>query len=422
MRTKSQYANPIVVNNLLDAPAVSRLKRVELSGGATGNTFDERWLQCLVFRYPETLPVHELETGFDELVPVALEVPTASGYIDNLYLTPQGDIVLAECKLWRNPESRRKVIAQIIDYAQSLARWSFSELDAAVGKSKDADGKTIRRSIVDTVSAATGDGDFDEARFIDTVQRNLRRGRMLLLIIGDGVREDVEGLADYLQMHAGFHFSLGLIETAIFELPDHGGFVVQPRVLARTLNIERAVVRIIDNQIVAEPVPAAASMRGAPSRASTTLSEDAYFEALSQAAPKVAEALRRFAEEAADEGVYLEPAKRSTVLKWEAPTGKVFNLGGIDLDGHLQSSSIGWIPSRNGMLPLAHAYLEDVAALASGTVRKTADPTQWYVKTHAGHLPDAEPLLRKSAQWLDVIRKYKAALLAASEATEAGGR
>lgn len=46
----------------------------------------------------------------------------------------------------------------------------------------------------------------EEAEFIDAVSLNLRRGRMLVIVLGDGIRAETEALSDLLQSHAGaFH-------------------------------------------------------------------------------------------------------------------------------------------------------------------------------------------------------------------------
>jgi hypothetical protein len=91
----------------------------------------------------------------------------------------------------------------------------------------------------------------DEMQFNDSLTGNLRRGRFLLLIVGDGIREGVEAIAEYLQAHAGLHFSLGLVELPIYVLPD-GGRLVVPRVLARTTVITRTVVAIPDGYVLQE--------------------------------------------------------------------------------------------------------------------------------------------------------------------------
>src|SRR3546814_2517964 len=67
---------------------------------------DETWLQALIHDHPEILPIIDIEPGFGDLIPMAREVPCRHGLIDNLFVTPSGDIVLVEAKLWRNPEMR----------------------------------------------------------------------------------------------------------------------------------------------------------------------------------------------------------------------------------------------------------------------------------------------------------------------------
>ncbi|MBZ4415713.1 hypothetical protein [Myxococcus sp. RHSTA-1-4] len=41
-----------------------------------------------------------------------------------------------------------------------------------------------------------------EPEFIDAVSRNLRRGRIVILLVGDGIREGAEQLVEVLQSHA----------------------------------------------------------------------------------------------------------------------------------------------------------------------------------------------------------------------------
>lgn len=89
-------------------------------------THDEAWLQALIFAHPELLPISRIEPGFGAAVPVAREVACGHAYIDNLYLTPSGEIILAETKLWRNVQARREVVAQALAYVAALASWRQS--------------------------------------------------------------------------------------------------------------------------------------------------------------------------------------------------------------------------------------------------------------------------------------------------------
>lgn len=51
-------------------------------------------------------------------------------FLDLLGVTPAGRIVLVECKLWRNPQARREVVAQVPEYASLLQDWSYGDLIA----------------------------------------------------------------------------------------------------------------------------------------------------------------------------------------------------------------------------------------------------------------------------------------------------
>lgn len=84
----------------------AELERVYLGSG----THSEAWLLELIHAHPTILPVSDIEPGFGQLLSVAREVPCSSGFIDNLYLTPSGEIVLVETKLWQNSQMRREVI------------------------------------------------------------------------------------------------------------------------------------------------------------------------------------------------------------------------------------------------------------------------------------------------------------------------
>jgi hypothetical protein len=217
------------------------LQRLQLNAAGAGE-YDEDWLQDLLYRHPQSLPIAELNPTFTSLIPICREMQTPAGPIDVLYATREGRIVILEAKLWRNPESRRKVIGQILDYAKELCRWTYENLDSAVRAARRRD-EAKARSLVDVVRGKHPD--LDEAHFIDAVARNLRRGEFLLLIAGDGIRENVGAIADFIEDHGTLHFTFGLIEMAIYRLPD-GGTIVQPRVLAQTNIIKRIVVEARD--------------------------------------------------------------------------------------------------------------------------------------------------------------------------------
>ncbi len=168
---------------------------------------------------------------FADLRSVCEELPLRGGkYIDNLLVNPDGRVCLAECKLWRNSGAVREVIAQVLEYAGELALLSYDGLVAAVRAAlKQTDGDPLADRALGVEC-----GEDERADFIDAVSRSLRLGNFLLLVVGDGIRPDVQQISQLLQNRATLGFSLGLIETAIYGTVGGGGpYYMQPRVLAQ---------------------------------------------------------------------------------------------------------------------------------------------------------------------------------------------
>ena len=262
--------------------------------------YNEAWLQHLLADHPQALPITEIEPFLEKAVPICLELNTKAGPIDLLLVSPRGDIVVVECKLWRNPQARREVVGQILDYAKELPHLSYEGFEAEIFKAQPANGAQKADPLyVRTGAEAEG---LTEHEFIDAVSRNLRRGRFLLLIVGDGIQEGVEAIADFLQQHAGMHFTLALVEMAIFKREPEG-YIVQPRILARTQMVPRGVVAIQDNQIVVHPGAGTmpTSIIGANGKPASfaaampaTISETRLYEQLDAHTPPLANRLRAF--------------------------------------------------------------------------------------------------------------------------------
>lgn len=236
-----QHATPLIIS--ADGATVSSAAPLGL--GLGGHGLSEADIQELVQRHPSCLPINEIDPMFAGAIAICRELATPAGPIDNFLVTPSGLPVLVECKLWRNPEGRREVIGQILDYSKELTRWSSSDLQREASKRTGRKGNVV----LDLVREAGHE--IDEISFNDALTFNLRRGRFLLLIVGDGIREGVESIAEYLQAHAGLHFTLGLVEMPVYLTPS-GEKLVVPRVLAKTQTITRTVVSLPDGMVVAD--------------------------------------------------------------------------------------------------------------------------------------------------------------------------
>ncbi|QJU56374.1 hypothetical protein HL653_21515 [Sphingomonas sp. AP4-R1] len=222
---------------LIDETAPTQLLRRVPQGEARL----EKTLRDLLYDNPDAVPVHEFDPGYGRLVAVAKELNIPGvGFIDVLLMDERGKLIVVECKLWRNPQARREVVGQILDYARELARYSYEDLQRQVSIA------TKRQGNVLYALATSVGGTLDEGAFVDRVSRDLASGRFLLLVVGDGITEGTRRIGEYLRDQPGLAFDFGLIEIAEYRVPDGAGgehVMLQPRVLAQTAIIERHVIR-----------------------------------------------------------------------------------------------------------------------------------------------------------------------------------
>lgn len=213
------------------------LKRVPLSSRKV--QWDEPWLQGLLFDNPSLVPVEEISPGARGFVPICRELTIPKSgpavFLDVLGVTPEGRLVLIECKLWKNPQARREVIAQILEYASLMRHWTFGDLLARV---KHTTGSSEKNPIFS--EAAKMFPEIDEATFVDRVSSSLRKGDFLLIIAGDGIRSDVHAIADHLNETSGLMSRMALVEFQLWQ-GDDGALVIIPAVPLRTELIKHHV-------------------------------------------------------------------------------------------------------------------------------------------------------------------------------------
>jgi hypothetical protein len=236
--TAKRTATPLLLS--VGQPPVA-LPRVTVGTG----TYDELFIQTLAFEHPSCLPISDIDRTYAHLVPVCMELNTGAGRVDAFYATPSGRLVLLEAKLWRNPEARREVVAQILDYARELSTWDYDDLQREVSRRTGQKGNALFA----IVSARYPD--VIEADFVDEVQRSLRNGRFLLLIVGDGIREGAGAIASFLHEHGSLEFTFGLVELALYRHGDQG-LLAFPQVVAQTVIIDRRVISLPEGAMLVE--------------------------------------------------------------------------------------------------------------------------------------------------------------------------
>jgi hypothetical protein len=255
-----------------------------LTTAAVGQSpFSERELQSILARHPQLLPVTHFDPLFGPPVCIGREVGTGgAGPLDLLYVSASGYLTLVETKLWKSSEARRQVVAQIIDYTRKIVRWDYSQLESAFHDYARRFGLPEQR-LASYIADQTSE-DVDEMAFTDAVNRNLRLGRLLLLIVGDGIREGVEEMTAYLQVAPNLQFTLGLVEIGCYSVTTGAGSparLLVPRVVMRTAEVTRAIVQIEMSEEAARRTVVTTSMPlDEPETQRTTLSKTAFYELL----------------------------------------------------------------------------------------------------------------------------------------------
>ncbi|MBC6438230.1 MAG: hypothetical protein GDA52_08855 [Rhodobacteraceae bacterium] len=346
---------PFLVNE--SATQARFLRRVEQSASEDG--FDESWLQMLIHQNPEALPLQQIDQALGCAVPVCVELPLSSGFLDNLLFTASGIPILVEVKLWRNPEARRKVVAQALDYAGAVFRMSYEELEAAISRAHRSGQDPAFKDLYNLVTSKS-DTPTGEAEFIDAVSRNLQAGRGVVIVAGDGIREEVRQLSDLLQSHPALRFTFALAEFHVFEMGDDANRMVLSTVPIKTELIERGVLRIVTEPAGAVSISTEPANRPAASASqrTTSITEDEFMAALKDKYPASADALAEFLPLLAQIGIQPKMQKAMN-LKFQVPSGNDYNLATIRRNGQVDTDPA----SLSGREDSGHEYDLTLAAL-----------------------------------------------------------
>jgi hypothetical protein len=204
---------------------------------------DEKYLEALVAADPTLLGLDPYETGISgNLVTfrqTRLETPTGREVIpDVVLLSESGHVVVVEAKLIDNADLRdRRVVAQVVEYAASVANLDDEALLGWLGEEADETWTSFVRRIFPEAASAE--------RLAATLRRRMQRGEIHLVILCDGAPE---GLRDLVRSVAG-QAALGDFQLHVVELVPHTaegieGILLVPQSVVRTEIVARTAVTI----------------------------------------------------------------------------------------------------------------------------------------------------------------------------------
>jgi hypothetical protein len=373
-------------------------------------SFREHWIQELIHKQPSILPIDEIDSGFAPLIPIGREISTPVGSIDNLFVSPEGYLTIVETKLWRNPEARREVVGQILDYAKELNKWTFTDLNNAVIAYNGN-----KEGIVESIRKFEHLDETEVQYLIDNISKNLKRGRFLLLIVGDGIRESVEDMVEYLNQTPQLFFTLALIELQVFKVPkDKDSFLVIPQVVTRTKEITRAIFRVEGAQSQNLKITIDADLESDDTKKSRnsnkrfTITADDFFEQLERNTDKkTVQATKAIIAECEEKGYYIHWGQGSVVVKLPDPEGSGIKITLFVIDKR-GTVVLGWSAGQIDRLgvpkEISYKFSADTAKLFPNIKPSPKYPEGW---VRAAQLTD---MIKVSDRFIECVDSFVAGI------------
>lgn len=201
-----------------------------LREGLLGKTLEDA-LQTFFENYPQIIPGKQIDPSSDDpprFVLLRREVPIGDWSLDHLFVDQRGILTLVESKLFQNPQSRREVIGQIIEYAANATEfWAGGS-----ARQKATEFWSKHDKDLDQVLQGEFGGELDIEGFWKNVEENLRNGRIRLIIATDELRPEVRRMIEYLNKEMQNAEVLGLELKCYGE--ESASLVLVPRLVGQT--------------------------------------------------------------------------------------------------------------------------------------------------------------------------------------------
>ncbi|WP_422485415.1 hypothetical protein [Gudongella sp. DL1XJH-153] len=373
---KRVRTTPLLIKNGVEPEFLKRIP-------TTQKLFQEDWLQKVIYDYPALLPAGDVESVFSPLISIGREISTNAGPIDNLFISPQGYLTIVETKLWRNPEARRVVVGQIVDYAKEVSKWSYEDLNSKV-RAYSKSTKNQDLGVIDLIKESYNLDEEEESELIDSITINMKRGKFLLLIVGDGIRESVEDMAEYLALTPQLHFTLALVELKVFDTGE--GRLILPQMVMRTQELTRAIIRIEGENIKNITVDMDLSTEKTTSKNKRfTLSEEEYFDVLGKnVTEETQELTHQLIEDVQDLGCEIHWRQSSFVVRYLDPYGnkQLLTLLVVSKNGEVYT---GWLEDQLKKVDLPSEigarYVKNIHSLFKGYEINPSKQGVWSLET-----------------------------------------
>ncbi len=188
---------------------------------------DEAWLRDAIFARPDLVigPCRAAGLTDDDWYPWRREFVVETGRIDVLLLSSQGRVAVVETKLAHNPELRRRVLAQVLDYVTHLADKFYAEMPEIP---EDANGEPVASR--------------------DDILESVMQGDMLVIIASDEIDSRAARLSrTILANNLVKQWDLALLDVALYRPleQDTDDYLIVPHLRNVVQSELRQVVRVV---------------------------------------------------------------------------------------------------------------------------------------------------------------------------------
>jgi len=168
---------------------------------------EEGKLQDYLEKYPTLIPLADIVEGASDLLCIGREVGAGPGAIDLLFIDKDGLLTIVETKLAKNPEARRTVIGQIIEYASYISQWTADKVYEVAND--------YLKSNLDEVIQEISEGEPLGSDYRSNIEQNLKSGKIRLIIAVDELNDPLRATITFLNSHS--NFDILLLQVSSFE-------------------------------------------------------------------------------------------------------------------------------------------------------------------------------------------------------------
>jgi hypothetical protein len=201
----------------------------------------EEEMQTFLRDHAELIPVDEIQLGTPPLLCIGWEVSVASGSEDLLYVDENGLLTVVETKLRKNPEARREVVGQVLEYGAQASAWSPNDIEMKAQKflssaecPQEYRGLTLEQAMryfLERTGAPAREA-FSYEDFLNLASGNLERGHIRLVIAIDEPPDPLLRIVEFVNRFSE-RFEMYLIQLKRFHDKATGQNIFVPALFGR---------------------------------------------------------------------------------------------------------------------------------------------------------------------------------------------